>query len=126
MSEKTKTSETSSISGFTLIEMLIITALLGFVGYMIYGSLNISRKLYDDSLDKTEVLQQLRYTISSIGKDIQNVSRSSSVPSLTGINRVYDFKNDPYETDLISLKLLSSKSMFDHSLQNSGITFSNR
>ncbi len=122
MNEKISSPDNRSCSGFTLIEMLIITAILGFVGYMIYGSLNISRKLYDNSLDKTEALQQIRYSINSISKDIQNVVRTSSSTPLNGIKGDFSFDNDSFESDLLSLKLLPGKSAVDVPLQNSEIT----
>lgn len=116
-------SKNRSVSpGFTLIEMLMVVALLGFSGYMIYGALNVSRKLYDKSLEKTESLQQLRFAINTISRDVQNVVRTSSGSSLVGIDGQFQLNKDIPKSDLLSLNLFPFDSMLDISGRNSFVT----
>ncbi len=72
--------------GFTLIETMIAVALSGIISYMVFSSLYTTKNLFNKSISKTEAIQQIRYTMATISKDVQNVLRTDGV-SFVGVDR---------------------------------------
>ncbi len=105
-------------AGYTLIELLMVMALAGFVGSMILGSLVTSKNLFKDTANKTEAIQQIRHSMSMIYRDVQNVVRSSDT-FIIGLDKRIDVNGNPHHVDFLSLKLLSKKSTSDISGDNS-------
>ncbi len=105
-------------AGYTLIELLMVMALSGFVGSMILGSLVTSKNIFKDTANKTEAIQQIRHSMSMIHRDIQNVVRSSDT-FFIGLDKQIDVNGDSHHVDYLSLKLLSKKSTSDISGDNS-------
>ena len=89
-------SHKSGIKGFTLIEVLIAVALSGIVSYMVFSSLYTTKSLFNRSVSKTEAIQQVRYAMATISKDVQNVLRSSGV-SFVGVDRSRKTSGDSFE-----------------------------
>lgn len=106
--------------GFTLIELLIVMAVMGIAGAMAFNSLFTTKKLYKGNLDKTESLQQIRFTLNSISKDVQNVVRSSSA-SLKGTDIQIQSKTELH-SDTLSLNLFPRKTQYGISGSESFIT----
>lgn len=105
-------------AGYTLIEILMVLALSGFVSFMVLNSLLSSKNLFKETADKTQAIQQIRRSMSMICKDIQNVVRSSDT-FFVGLDKQINVGNDSYPVDSLTLKLLSKKSTRDISGDNS-------
>ena len=73
------------LKGFTLIEVLVAVALSGVVSYVVFSSLYTTKNLFNKSVSKTEAIQQIRYAMATISKDVQNVLRTSGV-SFVGVD----------------------------------------
>lgn len=111
----------SGSSGYTLVEMLIVVALSGFVGTMIFSSLYKSKDLFKKSVSKTESLQQIRDAIGTMSRDIQNVVRSSE-KAFVGLDDQSKLHDTPISVDSLSLSLFSEKTASNVSVSDSFVS----
>ena len=105
----TKSQNRCSKTGFTIIEMMIAVALFSVVGYMVFSALYTSKNIFNKTADKADAIQQIRFAVSTISKDIQNVSRSSDGVFIGSDNYLQIDDGRIIQDDLLSLSILSKK-----------------
>ncbi len=94
--------------GFTLIEILVVVALMGIVGTMVFETLAVSKNLFNKTAEKVEGFQQVRRAMALINRDIQNVARSQN-NALRGADQQTYFEGAAVNNDSLSLNLFSKR-----------------
>ncbi|WP_337841476.1 prepilin-type N-terminal cleavage/methylation domain-containing protein [Rheinheimera sp.] len=66
-----------SVSGFTLVELILVILLLGIVGTASFSYLGLGAKMYADAADREALLSSSRFAVERLSRELRNVVPNS-------------------------------------------------